>query len=95
VSAVAFSPDGSLLASASANRTVRLWNPSTGREVQEFEQKQLIDSISFLIDNKIILTNQGAFHVDNKSISGNQYSSATTHNFPTMDTVMMNDSCIQ
>ena len=30
VSAVAFSQDGSLLASASYDRTVRLWNPSTG-----------------------------------------------------------------
>ncbi|KAH0562075.1 hypothetical protein GP486_003227 [Trichoglossum hirsutum] len=34
VYAVAFSQDGSLLASGSRDHTVKLWNPSTGREVQ-------------------------------------------------------------
>ncbi|XWW94391.1 hypothetical protein V2A60_002334 [Cordyceps javanica] len=36
VNAVAFSQDGSLLASASFDNTVRLWNPSTGQELQKF-----------------------------------------------------------
>ena len=33
VNAVAFSPDGTLLAAAQANGYVRLWNPSTGQPV--------------------------------------------------------------
>lgn len=34
VSSVAFSPDGSLLASASSDNTIKLWNPATGQEMQ-------------------------------------------------------------
>jgi WD40 repeat protein len=30
---LAFSPDGTRLASAGADQTVRIWNPSRGREV--------------------------------------------------------------
>lgn len=37
VVSVKFSPDGSLLASASADKTVRLWNTQTGEAVRTLE----------------------------------------------------------
>jgi WD40 repeat protein len=68
VHAVAFSPDGSLLASVSNDDTVRLWNPATGQAVQTFENILDVTTISFIYDNRILLTNRGAIYIDNGSI---------------------------
>jgi len=36
VNSVAYSPDGSLIASGSADRTVKMWNAATGLQVDEY-----------------------------------------------------------
>ena len=74
---VAFSPDESLLASASRDQTVRLWNASKGQELQEFENIPDISAINFSIDNNTILTNQGAVSIDKEPSAGMALESST------------------
>lgn len=57
VTAVAFLQDGSLLASASFDQTIRLWNLTTGQEVQKFKDEGYIRTLNFTNDDKILLTN--------------------------------------
>ena len=52
-------------------------------------------TISFSIDKKEILTDQGALHVNNRFVSDNQYIPATIRNSPTEDAIMMNNSWVQ
>ena len=68
VRAVVFSQDGSLLASASDDETVRLWNPSTGQEMQKLENVSGVTTINLTFDNRILLTNRGAIYINTGSI---------------------------
>jgi WD40 repeat protein len=48
VSAVAFSPDGRLLASGSDDKTVRLWDVETGRAIHVLEHSEQVEGIAFM-----------------------------------------------
>jgi len=47
VNALAFSPDGTLLASGGTDNTVRIWDVETGRQVQTFKNPKWIRAVAF------------------------------------------------
>jgi WD40 repeat protein len=55
VFAVAFAPDGTTLASAGYDRTIRLWSPKTGKQIWRTPvQKGKVRSIAYSPDGKLI-----------------------------------------
>ncbi|KAJ8589250.1 WD40 repeat-like protein [Rhizopogon salebrosus TDB-379] len=53
---IIFNPAGTLLASASSDHTVRLWQPGTGIEVLRYEHSDWISRVAFSVDGCFIFS---------------------------------------
>jgi WD40 repeat protein/serine/threonine protein kinase len=56
VNAIAFSPDGNAIATASADNTARIWEVSSGLELAQLDHDSFVESVSFSPDGTLVAT---------------------------------------
>lgn len=59
IDATAFSPDGRMFATGAVDRTIRLWDSATGRQVQSLPAPDHLQTIAFTHDGKTLLALAG------------------------------------
>jgi WD40 repeat protein len=71
VNSVAFSPDGRLLASGSADETIKLWDVASGREVRTLSgHTSRVLEVAFSPDGRLLASGSGDETIKLWDISG-------------------------
>ncbi|MEM6614251.1 MAG: WD40 repeat domain-containing protein, partial [Cyanobacteria bacterium P01_C01_bin.72] len=56
ISQISYSPDGKLIASASWDQTIKLWNPETGKVVASLDHQAAVNTIAFSSDRQSLIS---------------------------------------
>lgn len=67
---VTFSPDGKLIASASYDSTIRIWNSVTGALQTTFETNKFVFELSFSSTGTHLVTNRETFDIQRPPYNG-------------------------
>src|SRR5262249_19402638 len=59
VTAVSFSPDGRLVVSGSEDKTARVWDSTTGKEVARMPHEDPVRAVSFSPDGRLVVSGSG------------------------------------
>lgn len=81
VNSVCFSPDDKYIASGSEDKTIKLWDVATGKELKTFTDADKVYSVTFSSDGKHLISGGGAGVKMWEILSGNvtQISGSSTH----------------
>jgi WD40 repeat protein len=93
IHAVAFSPDGRTLASASQDRTIKLWDVASGREIRTLSgHSNFVSSVALSPDGKMLASGSGDKTIKLWDVaSGREIRTLSGHSYPVLSVAFSPD----